>query len=66
MAAPMAKLTRIIKRNIFAGRSEGDSPDVDGMVIFKSKNAKIGEFAFVTITKASEYDLEGTADEYCK
>ena len=55
-----------IKRNIFAGRSEGDSPDVDGMVIFKSKNAKIGEFAFVTITKASEYDLEGTADEYCK
>lgn len=55
-----------IKRNIFAGRSEGDSPDVDGMVIFKSKNAKIGEFADVKITKASEYDLEGTADEYCK
>ncbi len=55
-----------IKKNTFAGRSEGDSPDVDGMVIFKSKCAKIGEFADVVITKASEYDLEGTADEYCK
>jgi len=55
-----------IKRNIFAGRSEGDSPDVDGMVIFKSKNAKIGEFADVVITKASEYDLEGKADEHSK
>ena len=55
-----------IKKDTFAGRSEGDSPDVDGMVIFKSKNAKIGEFADVVITKASEYDLEGVADEYCK
>ena len=51
-----------IAKDMFVGRSEGDSPDVDGSVIFKSKNTKIGEFALVKINKAREYDLEGMAE----
>ncbi len=55
-----------IGKDTFVGRSEADSPDVDGTVVFKSKNAKIGEYVQVKVEKAGEYDLEGIADEYCK
>ncbi len=47
---------------IYYGRSEGDAPDVDGRVYFKSKK-KIapGTFCDVKIEEALDYDLIGTA-----
>lgn len=49
--------------DLFYGRSKADSPDVDGKVIFKSKNKNIccGEFVNVKITDFFEYDLIGVA-----
>lgn len=49
--------------NLFCGRSEADSPDVDGRVIFKG-NAEEGQFVKVTVTAAEEYDLEGVMNEF--
>ena len=45
---------------IYYGRSEGDAPDVDGRVYFKSKR-KInpGAFVEVKVTEALDYDLVG-------
>lgn len=45
---------------VYYGRSEGDAPDVDGKVYFKSKR-KInpGAFVWVKITEALDYDLVG-------
>ncbi len=47
---------------IYYGRGEGDAPDVDGKIYFKSKK-KIapGEFCQVKIEEALDYDLVGTA-----
>jgi ribosomal protein S12 methylthiotransferase len=46
----------------FIGRSEFDSPEVDNEVKVLAKNSyvRIGDFANVKITEASEYDLTGT------
>ncbi len=49
--------------NLFCGRSEADSPDVDGRVVFKG-NAEEGQFVKVTVTAAEEYDLEGVMNEF--
>lgn len=42
------------------GRTEYDSPEVDGEVTFTGP-ATVGEFSLVRITAADEYDLEGVA-----
>ncbi len=47
---------------IYYGRSEGDAPDVDGKVYFKSKKKlKAGSFCKVKIEEALDYDLVGVA-----
>ncbi len=45
----------------FIGRTEHDSPEVDNEVMVKAKNnyVRIGDFAQVKITEATEYDLYG-------
>ena len=44
----------------YIGRSEYDAPDVDGVVYVRSKAPlKAGNFAWVRITGADEYDLAG-------
>lgn len=48
------------KKGIYTGRSEGDAPDIDGKVHFKSnRDLKPGDFVKVLVTKAREYDLTG-------
>lgn len=45
---------------VYYGRSEGDAPDVDGKVYFKSKRKiNSGAFVWVKITEALDYDLVG-------
>ena len=45
----------------FVGRTEADSPEVDNEVLVDAKNTylRIGHFADVRITKATEFDLYG-------
>lgn len=45
----------------FVGRTEGDSPEVDNEVLVPAKKqfARIGDFAQVRITEATDYDLFG-------
>lgn len=45
--------------NHFVGRTEYDSPDVDNEVLLEAQEAyvRIGDFAEVEITGASEFDL---------
>ena len=45
----------------FIGRTEGDSPEVDNEVLVPaaSNYARLGDFALVRITDATEYDLFG-------
>lgn len=47
----------------FIGRTEFDSPDVDNEVLVKVSNdetyVRIGDFAYVKITEASDFDLYG-------
>ena len=45
----------------FVGRTEGDAPEVDGVVYVIGKGIKIGSLASVMITDALEYDLIGEA-----
>ena len=49
--------------DFFIGRTEYDSPEVDGEVIISSTNElKIGEFVNVKITGAEDYDLFGQVE----
>lgn len=41
----------------FVGRSEGDSPEVDGEVLVSGTNLPIGDFVSVRVTDADEFDL---------
>ncbi len=45
----------------FVGRTESDSPEVDNEVLVKAENnyVRIGDFASIKITEASDYDLFG-------
>lgn len=45
----------------FIGRSEMDSPEVDGVIYVKGENLKCGDFRDVLITGTMEYDLIGEA-----
>lgn len=48
------------KFSAYTGRSEGDAPEIDGKVFFKSNlELKPGDFVRVLIKGASPYDLEG-------
>lgn len=48
-----------VEEDYFVGRTEYDSPEVDPEVLISidTPNIKIGEFSFVRITDASEFDL---------
>ncbi|MDZ7260677.1 MAG: 30S ribosomal protein S12 methylthiotransferase RimO [candidate division KSB1 bacterium] len=53
--------------NGFTGRTQWDSPEIDNTVLVKSSDmpsqmeeVKVGEFCWVTIREASEYDLIGS------
>jgi len=46
-------------KNLFAGRTEYNAPEVDGKVYFKAKFANTGDFYCVKITGVSGYDLKG-------
>ncbi len=49
-----------IEGDYFAGRTEYDSPEVDNEVLISMDDSlKVGEFADVIITSASEFDLWG-------
>lgn len=48
----------------YVGRSQGDAPEIDGLVYFKAgRKVEIGEIVSVKITEATEYDLIGVFDE---
>ncbi|MDO8536494.1 MAG: 30S ribosomal protein S12 methylthiotransferase RimO [Candidatus Omnitrophota bacterium] len=49
------------ENNKFAGRTEGDAPEVDGCVYVSGPGIKMGEFCKVKITDTLEYDLVGEA-----
>ncbi|MFM7091726.1 MAG: 30S ribosomal protein S12 methylthiotransferase RimO [Bacteroidota bacterium] len=53
-----------IENGHFVGRTEGDSPEVDNEVLVpvKGNYVRIGDFANVLVTEASEYDLIGHID----
>ncbi len=47
----------------YFGRSEADAPEIDGKVYFSSKRKlSEGEFAYVKISEAIDYDLYGEAE----
>ncbi len=46
---------------IYAGRTQGDAPEVDGTVYVSGRNIKAGEFRNVRIKDALEYDLAGVS-----
>ena len=50
-----------VEGGYFVGRTEFDSPDVDNEVLVPTENnfARIGDFATVEITEATEFDLYG-------
>lgn len=54
-----------IGENMYVGRSDADSPDVDGSVVFTG-TAEPGRYVKVTVTAAKEYDLEGVANEFAE
>lgn len=48
------------KNGHYVGRSQGDAPEVDGLVYIKAgKKIEIGELYPVKVTEVSEYDLMG-------
>ena len=49
----------------FVGRTEGDSPEVDNEVLVEAATnyVRIGDFATVRITDATEYDLFGEVSQ---
>lgn len=54
-----------VEGDYFIGRTEFDSPDVDNEVLVKKSEGyvRIGDFAYVKITKADHYDLYGEVVE---
>ncbi len=51
-------------KNMFVGRAQFQSPDVDGRVYFKSKSAvDVGGVYRVKVLKADDYDLYGEIEE---
>ena len=52
-------LTEEMQDGKYVGRTMGDSPEVDGLVIFDGGEIKAGEYVKVKITDADQYDLKG-------
>lgn len=52
-------LTEEMQDGKYIGRTMGDSPEVDGLVIFDGGELKAGEYVKVKITDADQYDLKG-------
>ena len=52
-------LTEEIMDGQYVGRTMGDSPEIDGAVIFDGGDIKAGEYVKVKITDADQYDLKG-------
>ena len=50
---------RQLRDGRYEGRSDGDSPEIDGSVIFEADNIRPGDYAQVLILDAGAYDLEG-------
>jgi ribosomal protein S12 methylthiotransferase len=52
----------------FVGRTEGDSPEVDNEVLVDAREqfVRLGDFAYIEITEATEYDLYGRIKESSK
>ena len=47
------------KSKLAIGRTQADAPEIDGKVIIKTDEARVGEFIKVNIVETSEYDLVG-------
>ncbi len=47
----------------FIGRTQCDSPEIDGEILIKAQKIKIGEFYDIVITEAETYDLYGIKKE---
>jgi len=47
------------KPESFIGRTQGDAPEIDGVVYLAAKDAKAGDICRVRITDTLEYDLVG-------
>ena len=52
-------LTEEMMGGQYVGRTMGDSPEIDGAVIFDGGDIKAGEYVKVKITDADQYDLKG-------
>ncbi|MBR5586515.1 MAG: 30S ribosomal protein S12 methylthiotransferase RimO [Clostridia bacterium] len=52
-------LTEEMMGGKYVGRTMGDSPEIDGAVIFEGGEIKAGEYVKVKITDADQYDLKG-------
>lgn len=50
-------------KNMFVGRADFHTPDVDGEVYFKAKEADVGKFYDVRIKRSDNYDLYGLVEE---
>lgn len=56
----LVEATGSLKRGFYTGRSEGDAPDIDGKVLFKShQQLKPGDFVKILVKNARDYDLTG-------
>jgi len=44
---------------IAIGRTKGDAPEIDGIVVIRGDEIQVGKFIKVKVTEASEYDLVG-------
>lgn len=54
---------RLPDENVYCARSYRDAPEIDGLVFVSSDEELLtGDFVKVHITKASDYDLYGTAE----
>ena len=52
-------------KNLFVGRADFQSPDVDGRVYFKARSVDVGKTYPVKITSCDDYDLYGeVSDEF--
>ncbi len=47
------------KNEYYIGRSQKEAPEIDGVILVKGKNLKIGDFSEVKITGWKDYDLIG-------
>jgi ribosomal protein S12 methylthiotransferase len=48
-----------LEDNKFIARTQGDAPEIDGVVYISAKGVKVGDFCRVKITDTLEYDLIG-------